>query len=34
MRRWLIGLTLVVLLALSIGIGVLVARWPDWAGSF
>jgi hypothetical protein len=28
MRRFLIGLTLVLLLAVSIGVGVLVARWP------
>ena len=29
MRRFLIGLTLVVLLAVSIGVGVLVAEWPS-----
>jgi hypothetical protein len=28
MRRFLIGLTLVLLLTVSIGVGVLVARWP------
>jgi hypothetical protein len=28
MRRVLIGLTVVLLLAVSIGIGVVVARWP------
>jgi hypothetical protein len=27
-RRFLIGLTLVLLLTVSIGVGVLVARWP------
>lgn len=27
-RRFLIGLTLVLLLAVSIGVGVTVARWP------
>jgi hypothetical protein len=30
MRRFLIALTLVLLLAVSIGIGVLVAGWPHW----
>ena len=30
MRRFLIGLTLVLLLAISIGVGVLVAEWPRW----
>lgn len=30
MRRFLIALTLVLLLAVSIGIGVLVAGWPQW----
>jgi hypothetical protein len=29
MRRFLIALTLVLLLAVSIGVGVLVARWPQ-----
>ncbi len=29
MRRFLIGLTLVVLLAVSIGVGVLLAEWPS-----
>jgi hypothetical protein len=28
MRRFLIGLTLIVLFAVSIGTGVTVARWP------
>ncbi|HYK99614.1 MAG TPA: hypothetical protein VEU78_00340 [Steroidobacteraceae bacterium] len=28
MRRFLIGLTLVLLLAVSVGVGVTVARWP------
>ncbi|HLJ37005.1 MAG TPA: hypothetical protein VKT54_01205 [Steroidobacteraceae bacterium] len=28
MRRFLIGLTLVVLLAVSVSVGVAVARWP------
>lgn len=30
MRRFLIGLTLVLLLAVSIGVGVTVARWPHY----
>jgi hypothetical protein len=30
MRRFLIGLALVLLLAVSIGVGVLVAEWPRW----
>jgi hypothetical protein len=30
MRRFLIALTLVLLLAVSVGIGVLVAGWPHW----
>jgi hypothetical protein len=30
MRRFLIALTLVLLVAVSIGIGVLVAGWPRW----
>ncbi len=30
MRRFLIALTLVLLLAVSVGIGVLVAGWPQW----
>ncbi len=29
MRRFLIGLVLVLLLMASIGVGVTVARWPD-----
>lgn len=34
MRRFLIGLTLALLLAVSIGIGILVADWPRWKRSF
>jgi hypothetical protein len=34
MRRFLIALTLVLLVAVSVGIGVLVAGWPRWHGSF
>ena len=30
MQRFLIGLTLTLLLIVSICIGVAVARWPDW----
>jgi len=30
MRRLLVALTLVLLLAVSAGIGVLVAYWPHW----
>jgi hypothetical protein len=30
MRRILIALTLVLLLTVSTGVGVLVARWPHW----
>jgi hypothetical protein len=30
MRRFLIGLTLTVLLIVSIGIGMAVANWPQW----
>ena len=30
MQRFLIGLTLTVLLIVSIGIGIAVARWPEW----
>jgi hypothetical protein len=30
MRRFLIALTLVLLLAVSVAIGVLVAGWPRW----
>jgi hypothetical protein len=30
MRRFLIALTLVILLALSITVGVIVAGWPHW----
>jgi hypothetical protein len=30
MRRFLIGLTLALLLIVSIGIGVAVAQWPHW----
>jgi hypothetical protein len=33
MRRFLIALTLVLLLAVSISIGVLVAGWPHWRTS-
>jgi hypothetical protein len=33
MRRFLIALTLVLLLAVSISIGVLVAGWPQWRTS-
>lgn len=33
MRRFLIALTLVLLLAVSVGIGVLVAGWPRWQGT-
>jgi hypothetical protein len=33
MRRFLIALTLVLLLAVSISIGVLVAGWPQWRSS-
>jgi len=32
MRRFLIVLTLIALLAASIGVGVLVAEWPRWHG--
>jgi len=32
MRRFLIALTLVLLLAVSISVGVLVAEWPKWHG--
>jgi hypothetical protein len=36
MRRFLIGLVLVLLLIASIGVGITVARWPDlmlsWRG--
>ena len=32
MRRLLVGLTLVVLLAISAGIGILVAYWPQLSG--
>jgi hypothetical protein len=31
-RRVLIGLTLVALIAVSIGVGVIVADWPNWFG--
>jgi hypothetical protein len=34
MRRFLIALTLVLLLAVSVGIGVLVAGWPRWQETF
>jgi hypothetical protein len=30
MQRFLIGLTLTVLLIVSIGVGIAVARWPEW----
>lgn len=30
MRRFLIALTLVLLLTVSIGVGILVADWPHW----
>jgi hypothetical protein len=30
MRRFLIGITLALLLIVSIGIGVAVAQWPHW----
>jgi hypothetical protein len=30
MRRLMIALTLVVLLTISVGVGVLVADWPRW----
>jgi len=33
MRRFLIALTLVLLLVVSVGIGVLVAGWPQWRGA-
>jgi hypothetical protein len=33
MRRFLIALTLIVLLAVSIGVGLLVAHAPHWCGS-
>ena len=29
MRRVLIGLTVMLLLVISIGVGVVIARWPD-----
>jgi hypothetical protein len=29
-RRILIGLTLVALIAVSIGVGIIVAGWPNW----
>jgi hypothetical protein len=31
MRRLLVALTLVLLLAISAGIGILVAYWPHWS---
>ena len=34
MRRFLIALTLVLLLAVSVGIGVLVGGWPKWQQTF
>ncbi len=34
MRRFLIALTLVLLVAVSVGIGVLVAGWPRWHSAF
>jgi hypothetical protein len=30
MQRFLIGLTLALLLIISIAIGIAVARWPEW----
>jgi hypothetical protein len=30
MQRFLIGLTLALLLIVSIGFGIAVARWPEW----
>jgi len=33
MRRFLIGLVLALLLIVSIGIGITVARWPDLKSS-
>ena len=30
MRRLLVGLTLVLLLAISASVGILVAYWPEW----
>jgi hypothetical protein len=30
MQRFLIGLILTLLIILSIGIGIAVARWPEW----
>jgi hypothetical protein len=30
MQRFLIGLTLTLLLIVSIGMGIAVARWPEW----
>jgi hypothetical protein len=30
MRRFLVGLTVVLLLVISIGVGVAVALWPTW----
>jgi hypothetical protein len=30
-RRFLIGLTLVLLLAVSIGFGIVIAYWPQWS---
>jgi hypothetical protein len=33
MRRVLIGLTLVLLLVISVGVGVIVAEWPRWCAT-
>jgi len=30
MRRFMIGVVLVLLVGVSIGVGILVARWPHW----
>lgn len=34
MQRFLIGLMLTLLLIVSIGIGIAVARWPEWRHFF
>jgi len=34
MRRFMIGLVVMLLLIVSIGVGVTVARWPDLLGSW
>jgi hypothetical protein len=33
MRRVFIGLTLILLLIISIGVGVIVAEWPRWCAA-